>query len=264
MQKYFKIWWRVVKAGVMIRLMYKTDWFVGLLANSIYMMIYFAFIYLMFEAGGVKEIFGYSRSDFLLVMCLSEMLLFSLYINVIPSVHRLADGIYSGKLDMVMLKPVNLMAYSSIFNSWLMDALSVMFLNAVLFFGVYFYYDYYFSLQIWLLIMWVMFVSFVIYSLMFFISSLIWFFWPKFGALRWFLGYAYDINKYPRKIYPDTMQYFLIFVSPLFLVVNPIYDVLLGKYNLDILMVTLLMVFVLVGVYVLMFRNGLRRYGSAA
>ncbi len=250
--------------GVMIRMIYKTDWLVGLVANSVYMLIYFAFVYFLFESGGVQTIEGYSRSDFLLVMCLSEMLLFSLYINIIPSVHRLADSIYSGKLDMFLIRPVNVMLYTTIFNSWLMDALSVMLLNVALFFGVYFYFDYNFSLQIWLLILWVMIVSFVIYSLMFFISSLIWFFWPKFGALRWFLGYAYDVNKYPRKVYPDAMQYFLIFVAPLFLVVNPVYDVISGNYDVNIFILTLLMVFVLISVYVLMFVNGLRRYESAA
>jgi len=264
MMKYVKIWWRILGMSVMVRASYRISMLVGFVSEFLYILVYLLFINVLFEVSGIEYLVGFVKTDYYLMLLLSDILLFVAFINIVPSVHRLANYIHSGMLDMMLVKPVNPMCMSLIHNSWLLDGVVIVLMNCCLFFYIYFLYGYNIGYYGWFLLMVVMVMSFLIYSTMFFIASLTWFYWPKFGALRWFLGNVYEIIRFPRIIYPGWIQIVLLFMFPVFFVVNPAYDVLAGTYSLDFFILSVGVLYVFVVIAWVMFEKGLERYESAA
>ena len=105
--------------------------------------------------------------------------------------------------------------------------------------------------------------SFLVYWCLFWIASLLWFFWPKFNGLRNLIDYVSDIVKYPRQIYPVSVGWLLRFVFPILVVANPIYFWLKGEYDFKMMMIDGVVVAVVIFVYMMLWKFGLRKYNSA-
>lgn len=72
-----------------------------------------------------------------------------------------------------------------------------------------------------------------------------------------------QFSRYPKSVYPHALQFFLSFIIPIFVVINPIYNVIDGSFDkwklLEITSVTAVFTILAWTVWL----KGLKRYASA-
>ena len=106
-------------------------------------------------------------------------------------------------------------------------------------------------------------VATLMHSILLWIAALLWFFWPKFSAPRSLLNTAYDFNKNPMELYPRPLQWFLVYVLPIFLLGNQVYFLFRGEYGALMIIRDLLILLFFVGIWFYLWRVGLKKYNSA-
>ncbi len=264
MQRYFKILWRIARMSLATSLMYKTDWILGVFTTFSYSGLQIFFIAMLFSSGGLTRIVGFSVWQMVLVFMFGQIIYFFAFTFIFENVGLFRYKVMQGELDHFLLRPISPVFLLSFQKFGLVEASAIITYTLATLIYLFIRTDVLFSETQWLTIGVIFIGSLVLMSCIYWIAGLIFFYWPNFLAIWWMLNNISDVAKYPRRIYPSAMQWFLIFFIPLFCMVNPLYDVMDGSFDfwrgLDIFLV--ITMFVLI--YLMMWKDGLRRYSSAA
>jgi len=261
MNQNIKIALRLLKINILNGLMYRGDFWAGTITELFYLGMQVLFIAFIFQASGITEIAGFSLYEVYFVWAEFELLSSLSFIFVSPSAGRLFSMIHYGDLDKALLKP-RMLTFVLFNNSWVTDSFSGYVFNGLLLVYIWPYLS--LSGLDWWRIIFILVTSFVIYSMLQWLTTLVNFYSARFDALNRLVRESYEILKYPRKIYPKILQNFYLFFLPLFLIANPIYEVMAGTFDWDDVLVILAMTVLLVGLTWFMWVDGLRRYVSAS
>lgn len=263
MIKYWKIWWRIVKMSVMQDVMYKIDYLSGLL-HILYWLGQVYILKVLFGVSGVENITGYSQNEMLFVVLVMQVVFLWMYWAINWSVEKLQRQIYSGTFDFLMIRPGNLffyaifqkfdvtsgvvmVGYSILFGFWVVDSRELMF-----------------SGLDWLKLLFVVFLSIYMLSLLEYFVTIAEFYQINNFALRQFNKRMNDACQYPQEIYPNWMRQFLKYVWPVFLIVNPVFLLIKRQFGWEKLVEIILVNIVFTLIVYLFWIYGLRRYQSAA
>jgi len=182
---------------------------------------------------------------------------------VIPGMVKFKNDIHNGNYDFILLRPRSWFI-TFVRRSWF-AANSLSFLYSFLLIA---YVSNKISLNLYswdlLYVVLLMIYGILLYSMLYWVAGLVCLYFPRFDTLQALLGGSQSVKQNPRKVYPKWVSWIYRTVFPLMLVVNPVYDLMDGKIDGGYIlhMVLVLLFFVLLTVY--MWKDGLRRYESAA
>jgi len=263
MSKYLKIFWRIARMSWRQNMLYSADFVFGSVSSLMWFVTQVFYIDVFYRAGGVTEVGGYSQADIYLVLILGQLVYAVIFAFIYDNVKKLRNQIFRGELDKFLLKPVNTM-FISVFQSvslrqWVIIIFYVLVFTPYLFFK----YDYHLTLEMFGQIVFVVVMGIILLSCLFLVAGLIYFFWPKFDVFWRIVWDASDFYRWPKTVYPEWIQLIMTFVVPLFVLVNPIYNVLDGSFNWSQASLVLLMTALFVALSGWMWREGLKKYNSA-
>ena len=247
----------------MTEMSYKQDFLFQMVTTFVYMVVQVLSIKYLFLAGGITQIYGYSMAQVYFVFALIQLFMMLHFIFTYPSLETARWQIFRGQIDFYLVKPINTIYQISMQRIKISAGLAI--------FG-YLFFLFYLSRETLVVIdvfkfaqlVFLVFFAFGLFYFMIWISTTAWFFWSKFESLRWLIHNSQDITRYPKKIYPQFLQSLLIYVLPMFLMINPAYDILQNEFGWSDFgrMIMMLIMFGLI--YLIMWKEGLRRYNSAA
>lgn len=263
MKKYVKIWYRCVRMCYISTMMYKFNYVVGAGLTIFNMAAELLFIWYVFYLADIKTIAGVDYIVFFFVYGLFELIRSVMRAGVMDNSYFVQEGVHSGELDEFLIKPVNFKFITSVRFFWpeqIMMGLVVLGFLVVLsaingFFG-----------WGWIELGQVIFIvisSLIIYFLFIWIVSLMAFYWDRFNQIKSIFWISGQASNYPRKIFPRLLQWAGMFVVPVFLVINPVFDVFTGSYGWENIINTGLYLVALFIAYQLVWKVGLRKYNSA-
>jgi len=244
--------------------MYKLDWVLGVITTFVYTLMQLVYIAMIFQAGQVATIGGFNVWQVALVFIFGQVVWMFAFIFIFDNVGMFRWKVMQGELDHYLLKPISSEFLLSVQKIGLVEAsaMIVYALVGLVFFGL--SGKVVLSTEQWYWVGVIGGLSIVLNFCIYWLAGLVFFYWPNFLVGHWFLSNTSDVGRYPRKVYPGIMQWILTYIIPLFCVINPVYDVLDGSGSfwrgLDIVLMTILFVLI----YVFMWKDGLKRYVSAA
>jgi len=263
MKKSWQVLARILKISVSLFFIYRANFIYGVTASLTYGILYILLFWLVFQAGKINQIAGYSLYEIYFIFSLSQILVMLNSVVIDVNVRNLQIKIDRGRLDDVLMRPWNSLLAVSFGYIRLRDVVSLLFY--VFFVGWY--------VMPHLSVVWnligiakltlIMTISLVLYWVLSWLAAFVWFFWPKMNAFRLMINTVYDINRFPREIYPQGLSWFLIYILPIFLIVNPVFLWLKGSYHGEIIFRDLGVMLIFVLVYAITWREGLKRYSSA-
>ncbi|MFZ5392372.1 MAG: ABC-2 family transporter protein [Patescibacteria group bacterium] len=244
-------------------LMYKLDWIFGVSTTFVYSFMQLFYIVMIFQAGDVVKIGGFSVWQVTLVFILGQIVWMFAFIFVFENVSAFRNKVMVGDLDHYLLKPVAPEFLLSFQKFGLVEASAMVVYSMVGLLFIFLSEKIIFTIEQWCGILLIGFGSVILTFCLYWMAGLVFFYWPNFYTAHWFLSNTSDVGRYPRKVYPGIMQWVLIYLMPLMCIINPIYDVMEGSLDfwriLDICLVILVFVFI----YCFMWQDGLKRYSSA-
>ncbi len=247
----------------MVTASYKIDLLVGYTTSFIYFLSHLGMVYILFQISENKTIAGFGQFEFYFIFGLVEVLWFICFGFFYINSNKLIDQIVEGKIDFLLLKPKNNL-FLVIFQEINLDDLLAMFFYLFLTLGLVNYMDCWEWLinNLWSIIM-VEICSIILLFLLIWIGSFINFYWPRFMVFRLMVIHNSDISQFPRQIYPRWMQVILMWVFPLLLMTSPVFDLFSGGLNGWFWLNVFLEIVALSLIFILMWRDGIRRYCSA-
>jgi len=242
---------------------YKWDYLAGIVTSLVYNLTRLAFVWLLFEAGGVSEILGFNVYQFYLVLGVTQFVVSVSFLVCGPSSGTFRRDVHSGQLDAMLVKPVNVIFYQSWRVISVFNAIGAMAYSVGLF--IWAYYKLGLTWDVWLVgkFILILMVSVILSSIFHWISALLWIYWPKFDILRRLLNNTTDFSRYPMQAYPRTLNWILIFILPVMLMGNQVYDLMQGRYGLELIGRDLGVVAVFGFIWFYMWKDGMKRYNSA-
>lgn len=250
--------------SIKMALVYRTDMIAGSVTTISYFLVQLLVIKMYFEAGGVTDIAGFDMNDIYLVFAVSQISIMMIYIFVRINVRTAINQINEGKLDFLLTKPADARFLIMIQRFEILQVYG-MFIYCMIF-GYYLWkvgnYDLDFGQ--WLVVGFILINSIVLHSLLYWISGLVNLFSNRFLAMWYLINNTYEIVKYPKNVYPRLFQDILIFVFPILLVANPVFDVLDRSWSWSDFVQMILVTFVFLLIFLVVFGYGLRKYESAA
>ncbi len=247
----------------MKEMVYKLDFLLGLVTTFVYMAVQILLIKLFFTASGLDNIAGYTEAEFLFVFYMIQIMMGFQFVFVYPSLDLAANQIFTGNLDFILIKPINTVFVTSMQKvSMTVGLIIVVYL--LFFFSVIKQVFSVFEIARFMQLLYVLILSNILFFCMIWISSLLWFIWPRFKSLRWFIHNTQDITRYPREFYPKILQNMLVYLIPMFLIINPVFMIIKNTYTWGDFWLMISMTTIVVMIYLLLWRDGLRRYSSAA
>lgn len=243
---------------------YKWDFLIGNSAAVVYIIVQLSLIALIFGVGRISDIAGFSKFDIYFVLLLSEMVLFVVSVFGTNNFRLVRDQIHKGELDFFLTKPANAMFLSMFQSIGIKEGLVIIVYSLLLLPYTISRLSLVLEWREWLQISWIFVWSVAILMALYWITIYICFFIDRFFGLWWFLNNTMDLSHYPRDVYPEYLQWFMLYICPLFMIANPVYLVLAGMFSwlANLEMVTVTLVFCLIAV--LMWKEGIKRYQSVA
>ena len=242
---------------------YKWNYLVGFGLNVIGSAADLLYIWYVFYVAGIELIAGIDYIKFFFVFGLFEFSRSIMRAMVMDNSYSVQEGIHSGELDEFIIKPVNFKFITSVRFFWPEQML--MGLAALVFLLVLGGMNGFFAWGI-LDFVWLFFIvasSVTVSFLFIWIVTLMAFYWDRFNQIKSIFWIMSGASYYPRKIYPGWMQWVGIYLVPIFVIINPMYDLFEGNYDWVNVLNATLYILVLWIVYQLLWRAGLRRYNSA-
>jgi len=264
MKKYWKIWWRILKMSLMQSMMYRSDMICGSITSLIYFVIQICLIKLLYVAGGINQIAGFSIDQMYVILALSQIEIFFIFVFVQSNTPMVLNQINNGLLDFFLLKPVN--KYFLIMNQKYVAVQSYVIILYLLVFIPYLYSigAINFTSWQWGWIVFIVLISLVVHAVLLWVAVLLNFFWPNFKTMYMFMNNILDITRYPKQVYPQIIQDVFFYIVPIFFIMNPIYDILAGNWKWVDGVRVLVITFIFVLIFANIFGYGLKRYNSAA
>ena len=253
-----------MRMSVQQAMMYRTDLVFGSITTIVYFLTQLLLIKFYFIAGGITKIAGYSVDDLYLVFAFSQVSIMFIFVFVRVNVRIVINQINEGKIDFLMMKPAD-SRFLIMFQKFEILQVFGMLVYMVIFAWYLFRYnDYYLLFYDWLVLLVILINSIILHAILYWLAGLLNLIWPKFLALWYLINNIYEIVKYPKKIYPGYFQEIFSIIFPIFLIVNPVFNVLDNSWSWNNLFQLMLVSAMFVMLFLVLFKYGLRRYGSAA
>lgn len=247
--------------GAMTDMIYRINYSANLVA-FIFVLVEFFSIRMLYFVNNNQNIVGYSVWEMCLVIGMANAVFSLVGVLCWWGMDLLAEQIYYGRLDYLLIKPVNSVFYVIFQRINFRDIWGQLFPNCILVGWSFWQLRQEINIGLVGGILFIIIFSLLLIFEIFFISSVAVFYLKKKDGLWPLINYTQDFISYPRKIYPKEMQMVLIYVWPLLLMVNPVYDLLKGDFNLFYIFRILLVLFVFALIGRWMWLDGLRRYES--
>ena len=250
--------------SLMRQFLYRENVWLGLWGTLVYMLVQILFIKYLFGAGRVDYIGGYDIYQFYLMLAFGQVIITFVFWFVIESSYKATMQIYKGKLDYFFLRPMNirfLMMHQEI--SGIQSLMTVAYL-VIIFYYLFSRYDFGLTGWDWFLIVILLLVSMFVHLILHWLGVLINFYWPNFWGVWQFMGSISDISRNPKQVYPPFWQTILTYVIPIFLINNPIYYILDHSFSWEFGAQIGLIVVILLMIFMILWKDGLKRYSSAA
>jgi len=260
---YFKLICSFIRASVQDEFAHRTNFWISLLHSTLNLVTGVLGVAVLF--GQVETINGWDFASTLAIVgvYLTVGALRSLFIG--PSLETLAgmDGeVWTGKLDFTLLRPVDVQFQAS-FRQWrplsLLDlALGIGVLGVAMFqLGQALTF-----LQVTQFLVALFLATIILYSILLVFAGLV--FWSPGFLFTWVFDGVFQMARYPVGIYPQWVQLLLTWIIPVGVITTIPAQALTGSLTLSAFGVTSLISLVLFMGATLIFRTGLRRYGSAS
>lgn len=249
---------------IMTDMLYKVDFFIavfGIVAEVVLSIITPYFIFKIIPDG---KIAGVSFEYFILVQTLAFFVysIGSMLIN--NNAWNMRERIYNGKFDYDLLKPGNLLFIALIKRVGIIGEIPAFISYLIVLGWIFIFGNLSFWWWQWVLGLVIFINSLLIICVLFVIAGISEFYLRNNKNVFYVLNDLIETNVYPKNIYPKQLQWFLLFVVPILMIVNPIYGVLEKNYSwVNFGQMLGVDVFVLLVAYFL-WKDGLRRYQSVA
>jgi len=263
MRSYWKIFWRVAKMSWMVTASYKIDLLVGYTTSFIYFLAHLGMIYFLFQMTEDKTIAGFGQFEFYFVFGMLEILWFICFGFFYINSKKLSERIVEGTLDFYLIKPKNSL-FQVLFQEVDLEDMVAVFFYFLLTLGLVHYSQRWewFMDNIFSIVLIEIFSIFLLFLLIW-ISALLNFYWQRFLMMRQMILDFSDISHFPKKIYPAWMQQLFLWLFPVLLMVSPIYELYNGGLDAWFWLNVFLEIVALTLIFLLMWRDGIRRYCSA-
>lgn len=261
MKKYLLIYKRLLISNWFALLEYRSDFATRIFASLMYSVYHVATVLLL--TSKVPSAYGWTRSELLLLAATYSVFISIYHIFISRNLDHLADEIYYGRLDHILLKPIDSQFSVTL---WKID-----YVNLVrLIFGLSLSYFLVRSMHIALTANIVVEYTMVIFTGVFILYS----FWLPFISLTIFnprlsnivslLFQLSSVARYPQEMYARLPVYFFVSLIPLAIIMTTPTKVLLQKFSLG-MGLELISVSVILGIFARMvWRYSLRFYTSAS
>lgn len=229
MKRYIRIVKRILYLNILELTAYRANFINNILSDFIWGIFSFLSIFLL--TTNITEAYGWSRNEILLLTTLYTIFMGFFHTFLSGSLDTLAETIYLGKLDPILLKPVDsqfsvsvrYISYTNFFRILFGTTLSIYFLH-----------------QLHIVIQPIMLVNYLILALcglivlysiwFFFITFTIWN--PRLSNMLDLLYNTGSISRYPQEMYKHIAGYVFLFLLPMTLIINTPTKALLGKITL--------------------------------
>ena len=246
MKRYFQIMKAYLRGSLMYQMEYKFNFLVGGSFELIWMAMYIIFINVAFLH--TKDINGWNKYQMLMLTFQGGLMDSVFTFAVVPGLKRLPELINTGKLDFLLLQPVNKkFIFINIFGIiYCIKKLHIILTPT--------------KILIYVLLSINGFL--MIYSIMFILMSLA-FWFMRMDIVMGIGSELITVGNKPMSIYPNIIQKILIFIIPLFVCFNfPILYIVKGL-NLYFIIYSFIATAICFMILTFIFKRGLRRYVSA-
>ena len=261
--RYFKIIRRLLHGAWLELLAYRVNFLVYAITGIVWLAMQIGTIVMLYAIGGGTLIAGFSRTEMLLVLWFSELLMTPIFLFVVGGTKKTIEQINKGHLDSYLLRPV-VPQFAILVKDFNLSFLLFGAFYYVICLPLIIYWTW--NYLTWLIILqsgFILMTSFLIYTSIFIIVVGLAFYFSDFNGFWRFLMNTSDLYHYPAEIYPTSVRWFFLTIFPIFLVVNPFYKVLNSTFAWGDATYLILFSILFVGLALWIFNRGLHRYQSA-
>jgi len=242
---------------------YKFNYVVGAFLSMVNSAADLLYLWYVFQIAHIQLVAGVDYIKFFFVYGLFEFNRSVLSASVMDNSYTVQESVYNGELDEFLLKPVSTQFYSSIKYFWpeqlMIAVISLIFLSVLMVINGFFGWG-------WVQFVYLVFIvisSLTISFLFIWSVSLMAFFWDRFNQIKSIFWVMSRASYYPRDIYPRVIQLTGLYLIPFFMIINPAFDLLAGRYGIMNVANTVLFIIVWLLIYQMLWKAGLRKYNSA-
>lgn len=261
MKKYLSLYRRLLIANWNTLLEYRSDFVTQIFSSLLYSLNHIIVVLLLTVK--VPSVYGWTRGELLLLAATYNVFISIYHTFVSRNLDHIADEIYYGKLDYVLLKPIDSQLATTI---WRINYVSLIRLVFGLSLSFYLMQTMHIALTIRMAIAYISVIAmgvFILYSFWLpFISLII--FNPRLSNIVMLLFQLTNVARYPKEMYARLPLYIFIPLLPLALILTTPTKILLQKFSFG-LGLELLTVCVTLGLLArLVWKFSLRHYTSAS
>ena len=229
MKKYLRIYSKLLQLNFMTLTIYRANFVNSLLASVAWGI--FSILSIVILTSNVHTLFGWKREEILLLSAVYSIFIGFYHLIVSRNMERFADLIFFGRLDSLLLKPLDSQFSVSL---WLFNYTSITRVIIGIFLSFYFLQQLHISLGIVSIVLFFFFMSIgllLLYSFWFFF--LIFIVWqPRLSNIVELLYNISGIARYPQEMYRQLASYIFLFLLPLTLIINTPTKILLGRITI--------------------------------
>lgn len=259
MRKYFRVIKAYFRYSIMMEMEYKFNFFFGGIFELLWLIMYIVLINVIFL--GTTDIAGWEKYEVLLLTFQGGLIDALITLTVVPGLSQIPEYVNNGKLDFVLLKPINTRFHLSLRNFSLNQIKNVL-INIM---GIIYCID---KMElpikltgIFMYILLNMCSLLIIYNIMFLLMSLS--FWViKMDVVMNFCAELITIGNKPYTIYPSIIQKILTYGLPIIVAFNfPILNILEGNF-IKLISIAIFDIFIWFIITNIILKRGLKKYVS--
>ncbi len=261
MRKYLSLYKQLLLANLYTLIAYRTD-FAGRLFSS-FMFSMWHVITVLLLTYNVPSVFGWSRNELLLLVATYNVFIGIFHAFVSRNISQLAEDVYHGRLDFVLLRPIDAQVSVSI---WIIDYMSLFRCVVGLGLTVYMVHIMGLTLTIWSVLGYALTIFIglsTLYSIWISFVSLT-FFFPRLSNIVVLLYNLSNIARYPQEMYNRLPLFMSLTLLPFAIIMTTPVKVLVSKSSLPL---GIEMILVCLGLGIIsrfIWTRSLRSYASAS
>ena len=260
--RYLRILSLLARISLMKQMAYRSSFFLAVLGKILRVTIVLIFFQAIFL--NVKEIGGWNFNEVILLYATFSLIDFLISITFHRNlIYFMPDQIRKGDYDFKIIKPINLLFYSSLESLDMMDLVSViptLFLLFYAFLKVGFAFS---ILQFLIYIFLILNALVFLYALIVLLATINFWAVQKNGLGRFYESIV-RIARYPTTIYDGFWKILFIYILPISVISQVPTEGLLGKLSWQYLGYVLIFSILLLMVAIRFWKFGLKRYSSAS
>lgn len=261
MKKYIRVYASLLLFNWSAMLVYRMDFFTKLMTSIIYTTYHVLAIFILTNT--VSSVFSWSRNELLLLASTYSVFIGLFHAFISRNIHRLSEEIYYGRLDYMLVKPIDSQFAASL---WTVDFIS--FFRIVMGLLLSWYFVGVLQLAITpLILLWYWVFIFVglciLYSIWLSVISIT-IFNPRLSNLIDLLYHVSELTRYPQEMYQHVSMIIYPLLFPFIFILIPPTKILLQQYSVaqGIQAVSVAIAFLLVSR--LIWTQSLKHYASAS